>query len=106
MAFTVVHRDGTRRSDPPLSEIPALLGELGGGGGEIAVRHASGWIMRVHGDGVIEFGNDLDRAIRGVHRGALAPDVLAELLTAVAVGSFYETLEHEWVRGPRPPHPA
>ncbi len=102
MAFTVVHRDGARTDDPPLAEIPALLEELADGGGAISVRHRSGWTLTVYGDGVAEFGNDLQEDVPTRHLLEIEPAALDELVAAIAVGSFYEALEHPWQDGVRP----
>lgn len=100
--FTLLHRDGTRTVNPPLDDVLRLLGELADGSGVVAVCHATGWRLRVHGDGVVEFGNDVRDDIVDRHLYGMAPAPLAELAEAIAVGSFYETLEHEWRQGPRP----
>jgi hypothetical protein len=101
MAFTLVHRDGRRTADPPLEDVLRLLAELADGTGEVAVRHEAGWTLTVHGDGAVEFGNPLDDRVPDRHLPELAPRALAELAEAIAVGSFYETLEHEWREGAR-----
>lgn len=106
-SFTLLHRDGTRTERPPLDDVLRLLGELRDGQGTVAVRHATGWILWVHGDGIVEFGNDARDDIGVRHLPAIAPAALAELAEAIAVGSFYEALDHEWRDGPRPaPHHA
>lgn len=102
MAFVVIHRDGRRSKDPPLPAVAALLDELREGPGTVVVRHATGWALRVHADGMLEFGNDLDPTTGDLHRPPLPDPILAELMQGIAVGSLYETLEHEWRRGHRP----
>lgn len=101
MAFMLVHRDGTRTQDPSLADVLRLLAEVADGTGEVAVQHEAGWTLTVHGDGPVEFGNPLDDRVPDRHREALPPRALAELAEAVAVGSFYETLDYEWREGGR-----
>ncbi|MCW3040399.1 MAG: hypothetical protein JWM31_2304 [Solirubrobacterales bacterium] len=101
-SFTLLHRDGTTSANPPLDDVLRLLGELRDGTGTVAVLHSTGWLLRIHGDGVVEFGNEAREDVAVRHAAGLRPLALAELAEAVAVGSFYETLEHEWQDGPRP----
>lgn len=102
MAFTLVHRDGTQTEEPPLDAVLLLLAELDGGVGQVAVRHQVGWTLRIHADGVVEFVHERSREVPVRHSTAVTGAALLELAEAVAVGSFYETLEHEWREGPRP----
>lgn len=51
------------------------------------------------------FGHANDRKIPDRRlRGAAVPAIV-DLAIAVAVGSFYETLDHEWREGPIPEQP-
>lgn len=102
MAFTVVHRDGSRTDDPPLTDLRPLVDELSDGSGAVGVRHASGWALTVHGDGVAELDNDLQDDVPTRHVRPIEPAALGELIEAIAVGFFYEALEHPWQDGPRP----
>lgn len=101
-SFALLHRDGSSSPNPPLDDVLRLLGELRDGSGMVAVQHSTGWVLRIHGDGVVEFANEARADIGTRHVPSLPPAALAELAEAVAVGSFYETLEHEWRDGPRP----
>lgn len=102
MGYSLVHRDGRRSHDPPLAEVLRLLGEVSGGDGQVAVVHDAGWTLTVRGDRTVVFGNHLDPRVPDRHARGLPPRELAELAEAVAVGHFYETLEHEWQEGAAP----
>lgn len=103
LSFTLVHRDGSSTDEPPLEAIAPLLREIGDGGGAVAVRHWSGWRLTVRGDGVVVFGHDADAKIPDRHLVGARIPAMADLAIAIAVGSFYETLDHEWREGPIPP---
>jgi hypothetical protein len=102
MAFTLVHRDGARTQSPPLGDVLRLLAEVADGRGSVAVQHEAGWTLTVHGDGVVAFGNVLDPRVPDRWLADLPPRALVELSEAIAVGSFYETLDHEWQVGTPP----
>lgn|SRR5690242_4935232 len=112
MAFTLVHRDGRRSEDAALDDVLRLLAEVAGPAAAapgsahtdaVAVEHAAGWRLTVRADGVVVFGNALDERVPDRHTRDLPPAALVELAEAVAVGSFYETLDHEWRDGAPPP---
>lgn len=104
MAFTLVHRDGSRSEDPALDDVLRLLAEVTRApAGAVAVEHAAGWRLTVRADGIVVFGNALDARVPDRHTCDLPPAALVELAEAVAVGSFYETLDHEWRDGAPPP---
>lgn len=102
-AFTLVHRDGARTDDPPLEEIGPLLREVTDGSGAVQIHHGSGWILTIRGDGVVVFGHDKDRKIPDRHLTGQRVPAMVDLAIAIAVGSVYESLEHEWQEGPIPP---
>lgn len=103
LVYTLVHRDGATTEDPPLEAIAPLLRELSDGGGAVGVHHPSGWRLTVRGDGVVVFGHAKDRKIPDRHLVGAQVPAMVELAIAIAVGSFYETLDHEWREGPIPP---
>lgn len=101
--YVLVHRDGEATEDPPLEAIGPLLREVADGGGQVGVRHGSGWVLTIRGDGVVVFGHEKDRKIPDRHLVGAHVPAMVDLAIAVAVGSLYETLEHEWREGPIPP---
>jgi hypothetical protein len=105
MSFTLVHRDGRTTEEPPLEAIAPLLRELSDGRGAVGVAHRSGWRLTVRGDAVVVFGHDKDRKIPDRHLVDASLPAMVDLAIAIAVGSFYETLEHEWREGPIPALP-
>lgn len=103
--YTLVHRDGTRTDEPPLEEIGPLLREIQDGAGAVGVRHSSGWLLTIRGDGVVVFGHEKDRKIPDRHLVGQRVPAMVDLAIAIAVGSLYESLDHEWREGPIPPAP-
>lgn len=104
-SFTLVHRDGTTTESPPLEAIGPLLAELDDGGGAVGVHHWGGWRLTIRGDGVVIFGHAKDRKIPDRHLVGARVPAMVDLAIAIAVGSFYETLDHEWREGPLPDAP-
>jgi hypothetical protein len=98
VAFVVVHADGRVEADPALAVVEAVFGAVEA---RVAVRHERGWRLTAHPDGVVELDCDTDARVPVRHAPAIPPGALPELAVAIAVGSFYEVLEHEWLEGPR-----
>lgn len=101
--YALLHRDGEATDDPPLEAIGPLLQEVADGGGAVGVRHSSGWVLTIRGDGVVVFGHEKDRKIPDRHLTGAHVPAMTDLAVAIAVGSLYETLDHEWKEGPIPP---
>ncbi|WP_026910941.1 hypothetical protein [Patulibacter minatonensis] len=102
-AFTLVHRDGERTDDPPLEAIGPLLREVTDGSGAVQVHHGSGWVLTIRSDGVVVFGHAKDQKIPDRFVTDQRVPAMVDLAIAIAVGSLYESLDHEWREGPVPP---
>lgn len=101
-SFTLVHRDGSTSESPPLEAIGPLLREVDDGAGSVGIHHWGGWRLTIRGDGVVVFGHAKDRKIPDRHLVGARVPAMVDLAIAIAVGSFYETLDHEWREGPIP----
>jgi len=104
MAFHVTHRYGAMDSGPPLSALPALLGELADRPedtehGSVAVSHESEWCMTVSRGGYVVFEHLESGGERHMHA---VPDVkIIELWSRLAQGDIASIESEPWSPGYR-----
>lgn len=102
MAFHITHRYGAMERDPPLSSLPALLGELDDRPediehGDVSVSHESEWCISVSRGGYVIFEHLEDGGAR--HMRGVAATKIIDLWSRLARGDIASIEAEAWRPG-------